>query len=100
MAATTVVQLYFQQTKGGAAVIRYYSQLVRFVRTHVPAGPATVTAHISLKISDLAYYDNNVRPPQPACLSAPTQLPVLTPHAGQLGALGCVRGAQEEGFLG
>eukprot|EP01050_Picozoa_sp_SAG11_P023424 SAG11_NODE_4704_length_1797_cov_1.630742_2_plen_238_part_00 len=60
LAATAVVQLYFQQAIGGAAVIRYYSQLVRFVRVHVGAG-ATTTVTLPLKIADLAYWDNNVR---------------------------------------
>lgn len=64
LAATTVVQLYYQQqcAPGGpascAAVIRYYSQLVRYERVHVAAS-ATRTVKIPLKVADMAYWDNN-----------------------------------------
>ena len=54
-AGATVVQLYYQQK--GAAVIRYYQQLVRYERVHVAAG-ATVTVTLPLKIADLAYWDD------------------------------------------
>eukprot|EP01043_Picozoa_sp_COSAG02_P037700 COSAG02_NODE_2849_length_7902_cov_2.924773_3_plen_306_part_00 len=57
-AATTVLQIYFQQMKGGAAVIRYYCQLVRFARTHIDAH-STKTVHVELKIADLSYWDND-----------------------------------------
>lgn len=60
IAGTTVVQLYFQQMQGGAAVIRYYCQLVGFARTYIGASTA-VTVKIPLKIADLAYWDNDVR---------------------------------------
>ena len=58
LSGSTVVQLYFQQEGGSAAVIRYYQQLVRFARVRVEAS-STMTVKLPLKIADLSYYDNN-----------------------------------------
>ena len=58
LAGATVVQLYFQQQAGSAAVIRYYQQLVRFARVHVAAS-STTTVRLPLKIADLAYWNEH-----------------------------------------